>query len=201
MQRTKIVVTYQRTHNLGNYSNVRPSISIEGTLEESDDPEVVKQQLRAEARAFVHEVIDEALESEGQAAHFSNEPRYRLAYTVEETYLGSGFDRGRHGKARAPERLLVIVPQPIRLHRDDNPGRQWWGDPYGPSSKLRLSHARQAAADWLTDHEGYRLIDCSDGDLSKISAWALEEPRAPEPEPELIPGEALAAFDDEDDQL
>jgi hypothetical protein len=190
MQRTRITVTYQRTHNLGNYSNVRPSITIEAIPDEGEDVEAIKAALMAEARAFIHDVIDEALEGEGQPAKFSDEPRYRLSYTTTELHVG---DWGSRTKLTAPERLLVLTPAAINPHKDGREaGRTWWSEPWGVPNKARLAAARQAAAEWLEEHEGYHLIDCSDGDLSRIPAWVMEEPKAPAPpaQPETVTARA-----------
>lgn len=179
MKRTQITVSFARTQSLGNYSNIKPSIVLGAELDEGDDAEAVKAQLLEEAQQFVYEAVDRALEDDGQAAKFSAEPRYRLAITAESVHVGRGW--GDRNKATAPEGLLVLLPQAVNL--DETEGRAWWGEPYGPSRKLRLSHARRAAAEVLGDRPGYRLIDCADGDLSRIPAWAMSPPPEPEPEP------------------
>jgi hypothetical protein len=197
VKHTRITVRIGRTQSLENYSNVRPEIEIEGLLEAGDDPAACKAQLLAEARAFVEEVIDEALEREGRGAKFSPEPRFRLAITAEEIYTGNGWTRRQ--KTTAPERLIALIPQAVALQQGDNPGRAWWGEPYGASSKMRLTHARRAADEWLAGHEGYRLIDCADGDLSRIPAWAMQPPPEPTPEPAPV-AEAPLDEDDVDDE-
>jgi hypothetical protein len=216
MKRTTITISFTRTQNLGNYSNIKPGIVIGAELEEGDDPEAVKAQLRAEVTSFVYEAVDSALEDDGQPARFSAEPRYRLGVTSKEVYaVGSWSNRAT--KAQAPERLLVLVPDAVRL--DETEGHAWWGEPYGPSRKLRLSHARRAIAEYLDEHPDVRLIDCADGDLSHIPTWVITPPQAPEPTSEPAPDlektavaaeertrfvgvsefEALAQDDDEDD--
>jgi hypothetical protein len=196
VRRTTITVRYGRTQSLESYSNVRPEITLGAELDEGDDPEAAKAQLFAEARAFVEEAIDQAVEWDGRGAKFSKEPRYRLAHTAEQIYTGDGW--ARNHKTVAPERLLVLLPQAIRLDIDDNPGRRWWSEPYGPPNKLRLSHALRVAEEWLGDHAGYRLIDCADGDLSKIPTWALEALPGPTPEP--APVAAAPPLDDIDEE-
>jgi hypothetical protein len=183
MQIKTITVRYGRTQSLEQYSNVRPEITIGAELDAGEDPEGVKAQLLAEARAFVEEAVDEALEVDGRGAKFSREPRYRLALTAEEIYRGGWNNRN---KITAPDKLLVLLPQRVNPNANDFPGHVWWSEPYGPSSKLRLAHAQRAAAQWLAEHQGYRLIDCSDGDLSKIPEWALVAPPDPDPAPALV---------------
>lgn len=206
MQRTKIVVGYQHTHNLGNYSNARPSITIEATLDEGEDVEAAKAQLAAEARAYVHEQIDQALEHDGQPAKFSTEPRFRLERTVDATF--GGWNEPRR-TAAVPERLLVILPVGMSLKLRDTGGdtKTWWTSQGGDWHKMRLASIRRVAAEWLEAEPAYRLIDCSDGDLSKLPAWALELPVDPgPPAPALAVVEEMAAgrtftADDELDQL
>jgi hypothetical protein len=199
MKKTTITVSFARTQSLGNYSNVKPSIVIGAELDEGDDAEAVKAQLLAEAQAFVYEAVDQALEDDEQAAKFSKEPRYRLGVTSESVWVARKGQLSREKKVEAPERVLVLLPDAMRL--DDGEGRAWWSEPYGPSRHLRLAHARRAADDYLRNRgSGARLIDCADGDLSRIPAWAMSAPPEPEPEPQPEPAAYAAERADDDEE-
>lgn len=178
MQRTKIVVGYQHTRNLGNYSNARPSITIEAVLDEGDDPEVVKAALHSEAVAYVHEAIDQALELDGQPATFSGEPRFRLERTADVAF-GAWNERRR--VVSPPEKLLVILPVGIKLRDNSGDNKSWWTSQGGNWHKMRFAAIHNVADAWMVDEPGYRLIDCSDGDLSRLPAWSLEAPIDPGP--------------------
>ena len=60
---------------------------------------------------------------------------------------------------------------------------------------MRLSHALTEAARYLAEHAEYRLIDASDGDLSKVPAWVFEAVAKPEP---VDVAEPVTIDDDED---
>jgi hypothetical protein len=53
MQIKQIQVTYTRTHNLGNYSSLKPEVTLSATLDEGDDPKTCLDQLMALARAQI----------------------------------------------------------------------------------------------------------------------------------------------------
>lgn len=194
MQIKTITVRYGRTQSLESYSNVRPEITLSAELAEGEAPDAAKEQLLAEARAFVEEAIDQAIEQDGRAAKFSREPRYQLIYTSE---VWSGWHRAP--KQEPPERLFIILPNDAPIERGG--GASWWQNPHPVSRKLRLSHAVTAAGEWLAEHAEYRLIDASDGDLSKVPAWVFEAVAEPEPVDVAEPVTVGDDFsDDEDDE-
>jgi hypothetical protein len=194
MQITEITVSYGRTQSLEAYCNVRPSVTLRATLDEGEDPEAARQQLLDEARAIVYEEVDQALEDDGKAAKYSTEPRYRLYISGESMWVGRDRWGSRTTKVDAPERLLVLLPNDKRLDAGDAP--TWWNRPYGASSKLRMAHARRCIDEYLKEHPEFRLIDCADGDLSRIPQWAMSPPPEPEPEPEPQPAYAAERGDD-----
>jgi hypothetical protein len=178
MKRTTITVPYTRTQNLGDYSNVKPGIVLGAELEEGDDYEACKAQLLAEARATVEEEIDRALEASDQPAKFSAVVRYRLLYTSERW---ASRPRGRDTRLVPPEKILVLAPDAFQLAGQAS--ERWLSDIHQPCRKLRLEHARRRAAEWIderSEREEFRLIDCADGDLSRIPPWALVPPVEPE---------------------
>lgn len=199
MQITEITVSYGRTQSLEAYCNVRPSVTLKATLDEGDDPEAARRALLDEARALVHEEVDQALEDDGKAAKYSPEPRYRLYISDEAKWVGRDRWGGRTTKVDAPERLLVLVPNSARLDAGDAP--TWWSRPYGASSKLRMRHAQRVIAAYLRENPEFILVDCADGDLTRIPEWTQHMPPEPEPEsaPQPEPADAAerAAADDD----
>ena len=84
MKCTEIRVTFGYTYNLGDYSNIRPEVSL--TAELNDDLQDALNHLYETARGNCHRMIDDALEAEGKPAHFSPEPRF-IAYTARDEKL------------------------------------------------------------------------------------------------------------------
>ena len=195
MQIKTITVRYGRTQSLESYSNVRPEITLSAELAEGEAPDAAKEQLLAEARAFVEEAIDQAIEQDGRAAKFSREPRYRLITT--RTLWAGAWNRER--KQEPAERLAIIVPHGTKLERprrDDGVSACWWEEQAG---KMRFGHAWRVAAEYLAEHEEYRLIDASDGDLSKVPAWVFEAVVVePKPAPVTVGDDEGDEGDDDD---
>lgn len=66
----QITVEYAYTFNLGNYSNVKPTVTLTAELSEGDDPELVILDLQKQARLAVQEEIDATLIANGRLAQF-----------------------------------------------------------------------------------------------------------------------------------
>jgi len=201
---TEIRVSYGRTHNLGNYSNVRPEVQLVAALDAGEDPAEARAALMAQARAFVHEEIDLALEGSDQAAVFSDEPRYRVIRSTGRQKPGTWSSRPED-KIPPPENLIVIVPDDTRLPNDH--GAHWTytyheGDrvPRG----MRLRQARWFARAHLAEYEGYRLVEALDAAaVAALPAW-LTAPPAKEPEPTAEPADVPAqeaAYTDDQEEL
>jgi len=77
---TKLTVSYQQTENLGDYSNVKPSVTLEIALTEDDniDFETRLAEAQERVRRAVEREVDDALEDHGKPARYSMEPRYAL---------------------------------------------------------------------------------------------------------------------------
>lgn len=54
-------LTVEFTHSLGNYSNVKPSLSVSGFLEEGDDLDKVMEHTRAQMLRQIHFIIIQAI--------------------------------------------------------------------------------------------------------------------------------------------
>lgn len=168
MRLTTITVSYGQTQSLPEYSNVKPSMTLSAELGEGDDPEAIKAALLAEARAFVQAAIDDALEINEQPARYSAEPRFRILVSRSPRYFAKD-----EGKA-PPARIVVIVPAEAKYGQFD------LMDPLY-KQRHRYRYARQWAEGYAAT-EAALLIDCADGDLSRIpdEHRKVEEAAAPE---------------------
>lgn len=178
MQIVTITVRYGRTHSLGNYSNTRPETELTATLEPGEDPAAAQASLLATARQFVEETIDRDLEAAGEPAHFDQvSPRYHVIYSRTQANWGDL-------RPLIDPPVVAIVPAE-RIA--DVPG----DDAYAHrSGALRVAHAERIAAAKLAERKGSYpkayLVDCRDGDLSRL--------------PTRPPADELSAEDDTDDE-
>lgn len=175
MNITQITVSYGETQSLPEYSNVKPNLTITATLDEGDSPGETEQLLWNQAKAAVREQIDLALEANGKAAKWSDEPRYQ----VMQTYWHEWDHRGEE----KPPQYVIILPNEINPERDAYAQRLVHaGNSIGDARKLRYDHARRIAAEVMQER-GYTLLDCSSGDLTALNL-ALS---APESNPGVAP--------------
>lgn len=65
-----ITIEYGYAFNLGNYSSVRPAVTLTAELTEGDDVEAVTKTLQDQARTAVETEIDATLKLQGKAPHF-----------------------------------------------------------------------------------------------------------------------------------
>lgn len=163
MRITTITVSYGETCSLPEYSNVKPSITLTAELDEDDGREQVEADLWAMARSSVREEIDAALELHGRAAKYSEEPRYQ----VIKSHKYDRWDTPAGTISPPYEPIVVILPNEINERFDG-----YVHAAYGESRNLRYHHALQVAQR-VVAAEGARLVDCSDGDLSRIPSMAL----------------------------
>lgn len=84
MKLKTIRVDYSLTYNLGNYSNVRPSIGLGATLEEGEDELEARRALMLTARGQVEAEVDRALEQMDRPPEFFVGARYLLYYNDTE---------------------------------------------------------------------------------------------------------------------
>ena len=163
MKVTRISVRYGRTHNLGDYNNVRPEIELTAELDRNDDLDTALADLTADARAFVEEEIDQALEERGWAAHFSQEPRYDVWMSDKRSWKSDG---------------LVIEPSVIAVVPAGTEVRPGY---HALDRGVRLKHAMQISR---ARHE---KGDVERAWLAETSAYVDGLPRLPDPDPEALP--------------
>jgi hypothetical protein len=175
MQITQITVSYGETQSLPEYSNVKPSITLTAVLNDGEDTVTIEAELWQHAKTAVREQIDLALEVNNIPAKYSTDPRFQVLKTRSVSY----YDRD---KIELPK-LVAIIPNETKL--DDRFVHAGWRD----SRKLRYGHALRLAAE--TAEEGYTIVDCADGDLSRLAA-------ALPPKPAEQPQRATDGLSDED---
>lgn len=166
MNITQITVSYGETQSLPEYSNVKPNLTITAVLDPDDIPEQIERMLWHQAKEAVHAQIDLALERNNIPAKYSTDPRYQVLRTRSAQYYNRG--------APEPPKIVVIVPNDLKL--DD----RFVHAGYGESRKLRYEHALRLAAD-SAESFGAAILDCTDGDLSRIEA-ALPVPMGSNPD-------------------
>lgn len=145
MQITSVTASWSETCSLGNYSNVKPSLTLTATVGEDENAAEVYQRLTALCRIHVQEEVNQALETEDQPAKYWDGPRYDVR---TRSYAG-GY-------------LVIIVPAGAKAVKGA----------YGDLRGLRLAHAQRWATRWAIEHTGdevtVQLLDCSDGDLAPV---------------------------------
>lgn len=141
MQLSQITVYYSYTFNMGDYSNIKPAVSITGYLSPDDDPGAKLAYLQAQAEAHVHGVIDAQLEAQDKPPYFFSGLRYDLLILHDD-------------------KLVIIFPSDqlgLAASRPEN-----WSDSCLYSNWSYESILAKARKIGLT------LIDCSDGDYSRL---------------------------------
>lgn len=159
MKLTQITVSYGMTQSLPEYSNVKPQLTLTATLDEDDTPEAVEAALWAHAKTTVREEIDRTLEACGQAAKWSEEPRYQVMRTYQDRY-------NRPKDAPEMPKIVVVFPNDLELDRERF-GARFVHALYAESRKLRYAYAIQEAAK-VAEKEGATLLDCTDGNLDRL---------------------------------
>lgn len=146
---TEIQVTYQTTENLGNYSNVKPSVSLTARMDEGDDPEVEREKLMATARAMVQTEVDNALEASDLSPKYSTDPLFDVLVKSSE----------KHG------RFIAIVPTGIKI---GGAGRS--------ARRRRLAAAETYAQQYGGDFEtsAYTVFGPDDLEEAKVAIGAVE---------------------------
>lgn len=159
-----ISVSYGETQSLPDYCNVKLHVTLTAELAEGEVPGAALDALWELARADVQEQVDQALESNGQPARYSAEPRYRVFATRNARYFQR--DEG----AAPPARVVVIVPAAAVKGQFDN----WYEPLYSGNGRYhRYGAALHRAVEEAAEKQA-TLINCADGDLSKIPTELLK---------------------------
>ena len=174
MKVTRISVRYGRTHNLGDYNNVRPEIELTADLDRTDDLDAAIADLTTDARVFVEEAIDEALEQHNRPAFFSQEQRYDVI--LSRSVMG-------RGEPTIEPKTVAIIPTRGGTRRRAPDGY------YAADLGVRLDHAKRLAGNLLSEDEAERLVVCL-YDLTDLPTLPRES------EPEDLPFDESAAAHD-----
>ena len=173
MNITQITVSYGETRSLPEYSNVKPNLTLTAVLNDGDDPAAVEAELWTQVKNAVHAQIDQALEANDRPAKYDPAPRYQVMRTYNDAY---GVNRDK------PKLPIIVVVLPNELGVKERFDNRFVHAGYNTSRDLRYEHAmrvaRKAAIENTAD-----LIDCADGDLSRLEDALAVAARNPEPEP------------------
>lgn len=154
---TEITVSYGITQNLGDYTNVKISVSMTATLEPVDDVETECYALLNQAKREVHEKVDDEMEVSQLTPKYHDGPLYTVHWN----------------KARG---CVVIAPAGAKMPKEDTwRTSDYWRTLYDEPERMRLGRA-MTAAERYADSNDLVLIDCADGDLSLISPMPDDGP-------------------------
>lgn len=163
MKVTTIEFEFGLTQNVGDYSNVRPSVKMTAELDEGDTPWASLAELSDLVIDRIHCRTDDELELNGHQVKYYAGPLYQV----------------QHSKVRG---CVVIVPAGTELPQEQNWKERdsWSSHIYEGNfpSNMRLGTA-QRAANLLAQNRDYLLIPCPDGDLIGL-------PPLPDPGPEPL---------------
>lgn len=167
MDITEVTVSYGLTQSLPEYCNVKPMVTLKATVDPRENPDAVRRELFALARAYVEAEIDDALERHDKPALYDPAPRYQVIRTRQE--------RGYREPDWTPlENVVAIIPNAAQT-----PAGDWNQVSYGERRGLRHAHALRVATQ-AAEERGARVIDCWDGELSRLPARPLIETAATE---------------------
>lgn len=150
MKVTHISIEFGATQNIGDYSNVKPSVVIGADLEDGDDPKKVLASLKDQALTTIHGLVDDELEKVGQAPRYYNGPLLRIWKSEIR-------------------KCIVLAPQNVATpHETTWKDRDNWNYVHGNNGILHNLRLQTATQIWKTISvpEGFTKVDCSKGDFS-----------------------------------
>lgn len=145
MKVIEINVGWSETHSLPEYCNVKPSVSYKIEIDEKELPDLIAHQYLRDAKKMVREATDLALEERNLRPFYYDGPRFQVL------------------KSNDCKKILI-------MSNDNNewpPGfRHLHNVPRGMRPLIALQKASE-----LSDQYQYEIIDCSDGDMSKMAEF------------------------------
>lgn len=78
MKITTVTLKYGVTRNMGDYSNIRPEITLSAEVYDGESAEDVLMTLEHYCKKHVNNLVDQALEADGEPPHYYDGPRYTL---------------------------------------------------------------------------------------------------------------------------
>lgn len=145
----QVSVTYSETCSLPNYCNVKPTISITAEIGPDDDYDTVYESLMREARDAVQYEVDKALEAADRPPKYWRGSRYYAALSYERKTVAI---------------LPTTITTPLAY-------RNFYDVPFG----MTRAYAIERVGRLMQTMGGYTLIDCTDGDLSKLEQIAATD--------------------------
>lgn len=158
MQISQVTITYSRTQSLGNYSNVKPGVTLTAVIDAQDDFDKVEENLLIIAKGIVHDEIDSALEADGSEPLFFKGPLFSVHYANMRN-------------------VVVVHPESEPLPEYDNwKERDPWHRDHRLPRRMRLETAMREGR-LLSNEKQLLFRNCIDGDYKFI-------PTLPDPGPE-----------------
>lgn len=129
------------------------SVTLDATLDEGEYvyADTVRPMMN-QAQHTVYTLVDEALEDAGKVAKHSAEPRFKAMQSTKR-------------------KCIVIVPNELSLKALPDDFTNGWGIPTG----ARLEHLQSLIRKRLPS-DGVQVIDCADGDLTRIPPLPETQP-------------------------
>lgn len=150
MKIESITVSYGVTQSLPEYNNIKTSVTLAAALDADDDPTAVHGDLLAMIKAAIHAEVDTTMEAHDLPARYSTESRFQVVRTYQHRCDTEGFS----------DHCVAILPDACSLPRG-------YDHIYDVPRGVRYGYAVNKA--WAyADVQNVLLIDCSDGDLSRL---------------------------------
>jgi len=145
MRIKKIVVSHMETQNLGDYSNVKPSVTLEAELGEGENVSETIKTLQAQAQQAVQQQVDNAFEAIDDPPKYYSGPRFAMIVNSRED-------------------LAAIVPDEALSNLING----WDGLSYRKKGRRLEAIKSYITHKYLLQNPETTVIDCSDGDLTKL---------------------------------
>lgn len=147
--------------NIGDYSNVRPTMKLVATVDETDDLAASMENLRHMVVTTVHNMVDDELEQAGKTVKYWQGPLYRV-------------------QRSDVRQCVVILPASMAFpHEATWKDADRWYSEYGYPTKMRIDTAMRVATELAMSNEHHVIVNCTSGNLDKI-------PALPDPGPEPL---------------
>jgi hypothetical protein len=168
----EITVRYEEKVGLPNYSNSTFGITEIITISDAEDADYVREGATALLRYQVQAEIDRIRERNGMAAKYDQGMRYKVLRNYPQRVWVQG-----KGDVPVEGFKPVVVILPNGAEPDLRRFTGCTGRHESEHRGITYRHAHQLATEAATD--GAEVIDCADGDLSRL------EPYLNKPEPDI----------------
>lgn len=147
--------------NIGDYSNVRPTMKLIVSPEEGETLEDVIRTAHRTVVRTVHNMVDDELEKAGLVPKYTNETLYQV-------------------HTSSLRKCILITMKTSKPPQE----KTWqyvdsWSRDYNKPSSMRYAMAKSVAALEALENPEFVIVDCSDGNFAKL-------PPLPDPGPEPL---------------